>query len=357
MADLAGSLSFGFDADFSGFTRAADGAGRTLDQLGRNADAWATKTASGLSRTFDAAAGVQSARAGAIGTALDAVNAKARAATADAGRLGLSTAQVLGGASVPDTSGDKDDDSAKVLTNLSERLALLRTTGTAHDAIVERMKIEVEQAKLGADATATEKSAVAGLVAQIDAATAARTRLKAAQDAVNEAWSFGSGKVAQGLESLILDGGRLNDIAAGLLKGVARQGLQGALVGTGPFAGLFGTQGADGWAGGLFGALGRAVAGSGSPAPSGSGFAGFFAGGGTIAAGQWGVVGERGAEVVAGPAAILPMSRASGAPASGRSTQVINFNVTTPDAPSFARSESQMAALLSRAASRGQRNL
>ena len=40
------------------------------------------------------------------------------------------------------------------------------------------MKIEAEQAKLGTDATAAQKQAVAGLVTQIDAAKTAQTALQ-----------------------------------------------------------------------------------------------------------------------------------------------------------------------------------
>lgn len=62
----------------------------------------------------------------------------------------------------------------------------------------------------------------------------------------------------------------------------------------------------------------------------------------------------------AGPEAILPLARGKdgrlGVAASGGGT-VIHFNVTTPDAPSFLRSEGQIQAMLSRAAARGRRNL
>ncbi|WP_050767672.1 phage tail tape measure protein [Aurantimonas manganoxydans] len=88
-----------------------------------------------------------------------------------------------------------------------------------------------------------------------------------------------------------------------------------------------------------------------------------FAKGGVVAApsyfstaGKLGLMGEAGAE------AILPLQRgadgtlgvaSTGAPA-GPS---IVFNVTTPDATSFRRSEAQIQAMLARAASRGRRGL
>jgi hypothetical protein len=335
MVEQAGSLSFGFEADFSGFTRAADSAGATLDRLAGRADAFASASSASVSRSFDTAAALQARQAAAL---------KADAPVPG----GLTTAQVLAGQTLPDTSGDRDDDSAKVLTRLSEQLALLRTVGDAHAAIAERQKIEVEQAKLGSDATAAEKDAVAGLVRQIDAAAAAQAKLKSAQAAGNQAYGFVSSQAAGGIESLVLDGAKLGDVASGLLRSTARQGLQAALTGAGPFAALFNTQGKNGATGGLFGALGAAFSGS------GSGFAGLFAEGGSIAPGQWGIVGEKGAEVVAGPAAVTPFGKL---PAAGAQTsQVINFNVTAPDPPAFARSQSQMASVLAGAVGRGGRN-
>jgi phage-related minor tail protein len=75
-----------------------------------------------------------------------------------------------------------------------------------------------------------------------------------------------------------------------------------------------------------------------------------------LAGGRTGLMGEAGAE------AIMPLARGPdgrlGVAASGRGQAVnITFNVSTPDVESFRRSETQMAALLSRAVSQGQRNL
>ena len=68
-----------------------------------------------------------------------------------------------------------------------------------------------------------------------------------------------------------------------------------------------------------------------------------------------GLAGER------GPEAILPLARGPdgslGVRASGTGAVSITFNITTPDADSFRRSETQIAALLARAVGQGQRNL
>ena len=269
MADSAGALSFGFEADFSGFTRAAEGAGQTLDRLARTAGQWAGATSNDLSRTLGTAAQLQSSQSTALEAAARTMATKARtAASAIVAPNGLSAAQLLAGTTIKDTSVDRDDNSAKVMTHLSEQLALLQTTGAAHDQIALRMKTEAEQLKLGTDATNTEKDAVASLVQQIDAATTAQTKLKAAQEATNQAWNFGSQQVVSGIDAMIFSGARLGEAAAGVLRNLSGAGLSAALTGSGPFAGLFGTQGSNGAEGGLFGALGKALFGGASSSPA-----------------------------------------------------------------------------------------
>ncbi|MGE0022772.1 MAG: phage tail tape measure protein [Hyphomicrobium sp.] len=74
-----------------------------------------------------------------------------------------------------------------------------------------------------------------------------------------------------------------------------------------------------------------------------------------LAGGRVGFAGERGAE------AIMPLTRGPdgrlGVAARGGAGTSITFNVTAQDAQSFLRSETQVAAMLARAVSLGQRNL
>lgn len=75
-----------------------------------------------------------------------------------------------------------------------------------------------------------------------------------------------------------------------------------------------------------------------------------------MAGGQTGLMGEAGAE------AVLPLARGPdgrlGVQASGGGRAItINFNVTTPDAGGFRRSEAQIAAMLNRVIERGARNM
>jgi phage-related minor tail protein len=75
-----------------------------------------------------------------------------------------------------------------------------------------------------------------------------------------------------------------------------------------------------------------------------------------LANGRTGIAGER------GPEAIMPLTRGPdgrlGVATSGGGNAVhVTFNVSTPDAASFQRSEAQLSALLSRTVAQGQRNL
>jgi tape measure domain-containing protein len=73
-----------------------------------------------------------------------------------------------------------------------------------------------------------------------------------------------------------------------------------------------------------FGAFGA----GGGAAGANSLFGGFFANGGTLPAGKFGVVGERGPELITGPANITPLDNF------GSATQVV-YNINAVDAPSF----------------------
>ena len=88
-----------------------------------------------------------------------------------------------------------------------------------------------------------------------------------------------------------------------------------------------------------------------------------FAKGGVIAApvafplagGRTGLAGER------GPEAIMPLTRTAdgrlGVAAAGTGSSNITINIATPDVEGFARSETQIAALVARALGRADRNL
>ena len=74
-----------------------------------------------------------------------------------------------------------------------------------------------------------------------------------------------------------------------------------------------------------------------------------------MASGRLGLLGE------AGPEAIMPLSRDAqgrlGISTNGSSGVSVTVNISTPDADSFRRSESQVSAMIARAVGRGQKNL
>jgi phage-related minor tail protein len=64
-----------------------------------------------------------------------------------------------------------------------------------------------------------------------------------------------------------------------------------------------------------------------------SSFGGFFANGGVLGAGKWGIAGEAGPEIISGPAKITPMSDLpQAAPAA---PTIVTYNISAVDANSF----------------------
>lgn len=245
-----------------------------------------------------------------------------------------------------------------VTADLERELALLTANAQQRQKILEAQQIEIQQAKLGADATDAQKGKVADLVKQVDAVAAAQAKAAAAQQAVNDAYAFGANTLTFGIEQAVTGGARLTDVLRGVEQSLANAAIQATLLGQGPLAGLFGTAGTPGSVGGAFGGLFSGAKGL---------FAGFFAEGGTIPSGSFGIAGERGPELIkAGDRPLqvypsrppTPLASGSGAPGGNAAAPVVNhFYVTTPDATSFARSQAQIAGMLTRAAQRGTRNL
>lgn len=90
----------------------------------------------------------------------------------------------------------------------------------------------------------------------------------------------------------------------------------------------------------------------------GSLFGGFFAEGGKLLPGKFGIVGENGPELAfsgSRPLNILPNDKL--ASAGGGNSVVVNMNVQTPDVNSFNQSSTQIAANLARQIERAKRNL
>lgn len=189
----------------------------------------------------------------------------------------------------------------------------------------------------------------------------AQDKLKKSSEKVGDVIgdSFGDlGKTMEGTVADALDGissrfDSFGDFAKGFLSDLNRQLLQfalkdlgitgeGGIIGQifGGISGLFG--GGSGGGGGGFGSLLSSV---------GSLFGGFFADGGTLKAGQFGVVGENGPELAfagSNPMQIMP---------NGAAPITVNMNIQTPDVQSFRKSQGQIAADMARSMERARRNL
>jgi hypothetical protein len=162
-----------------------------------------------------------------------------------------------------------------------------------------------------------------------------------------------SGGLRKAFDGLIFDGMKLNDALKTVASTIVDQVYSIAVK---PVTGALGGLLAQGVSG---------VLGAGLPFANGGAFSQGkvmpFAKGGVVSSptgfpmrGGMGLMGE------AGPEAIMPLTRGPDGrlgvqAAGGRSVNVV-MNITTPDIQGFQRSQSQVAAQVSRALSRGQRN-
>lgn len=170
---------------------------------------------------------------------------------------------------------------------------------------------------------------------------------------VNTLSSGISGGLRKAFDGLVFDGMKLNDA----LKSVANTIVDTVYsIAIKPVTGALGGLLAQGVAG---------VMGAGMPFANGGAFSQGkvmpFAKGGIVGAPTtFPMRGGRGLMGEAGPEAIMPLARGPDGrlgvqSAGGRAVSVV-MNITTPDVQGFQRSQSQVAAQVSRALSRGQRN-
>ncbi|HWK13124.1 MAG TPA: phage tail tape measure protein [Rhizobiaceae bacterium] len=157
------------------------------------------------------------------------------------------------------------------------------------------------------------------------------------------------GQLTGALRGAVVSGRSLEDVLRRLALNLASMALEQGLS---PLRNLF-----SGLLGSLSGGLGKIL-------PFAQGGVVPFAAGGVVAApsyfpmggGNVGLMGE------AGPEAIMPLQRGAdgrlGVAAGGGAAGVtVVFNVSTPDAASFRKSEAQLSGMLARAVSRGTRTL
>ncbi|MEM7619764.1 MAG: hypothetical protein AAF228_04770 [Pseudomonadota bacterium] len=170
----------------------------------------------------------------------------------------------------------------------------------------------------------------------------------------NEQAKFFAETLSDALSDVILEGGKATDVIRDLGKVIARAALQSVFTGSGPFSN--GANQNGGLLNSLFSGIGFAKG-----AAFNKGAVKAFAKGGIVhnptlfpmRGGQTGLMGED------GPEAILPLARDKSGNLGvrgGGHTIIMNFNGPT-DKNSIVQSESQISAMLSRAVTRGRRNL
>lgn len=124
---------------------------------------------------------------------------------------------------------------------------------------VERSKIalQLEQAAKRDGLTVTDemRSKIEQAAQGYAAAKMKVEDLKEAMDGVRDAQKFFAQEVTDGFVDMIVEGKSATEVVQQLGKALLKAALQAMLMGSGPLAGLFGTKGADGAVGGLFGFL------------------------------------------------------------------------------------------------------
>jgi hypothetical protein len=141
-------------------------------------------------------------------------------------------------------------------------------------------------------------------------------------------------------EDFILEGKSAKDVIKSLEKELIRMALNEAV-----------TKPLQNWMGNLFKSLGS----SGGASSGGGGidwakligswFGGFFADGGTLGAGKWGIAGERGPELIRGPASVMPMNKAMQHSTQGLSGGGVNITQNITVQAGASRNEVAIAAM------------
>lgn len=195
----------------------------------------------------------------------------------------------------------------------SSELETMRAVGAARARSLEQLEQMVQEARQLAAVLGTPEAIrfAEQLTVQLQRASAEVEPLLLKIREVGEEAGFA---IAGGFEDAIVQGESLRDVLKGIEKDLLAIGTR-ELV-TKPLGdwltNLIGGNGAPSGGGGLigkvlgmFGGGGGGFGGFGLPGS----FAGLFAGGGYLGAGNWGIAGEAGPEIVRGPANIIPSNR------------------------------------------------
>lgn len=138
---------------------------------------------------------------------------------------------------------------------MEAEIATVGKSNAERKAAVEIAKAQVDLEKLSASEKANYIAKLTQEVSANEAVRASKERLEQQQKDLNEAQKYFGNAAVDALEDLIVNGAKAEDVVKRLVASLAKAALQAALLGEGPLAGLFGTKGASGSIGGLFGLL------------------------------------------------------------------------------------------------------
>lgn len=168
-------------------------------------------------------------------------------------------------------------------------------------ALIKAENIAREQ---GRSLTVAQRNEILQLSGNTQGYKESLEQLKNTQNALNDAMRQFGDFAASAMSDLITRSKKASDVLRDLVKMLASSALKGLLTGDGFMGQLMGLAGKGGQTGGLIGSAVGALS---------KGFAGLFAEGGSIPAGQWGIAGEKGPEAIVGPASVIPMGKGGNA--------------------------------------------
>jgi prefoldin subunit 5 len=201
---------------------------------------------------------------------------------------------------------DKADRLKEYIENLREANQLAQTEVNTFtlgnvekekfSALIKAENIAKEQGKT---LTAQQRAEIENITASTQKYKDNLDQLRASQGALNDAMRSFADFTINALDGLVTKSKKLSDVLRDVVRQLSSSALQGALTGQGIFGQMMGLSGKGGQTGGILGMLAKGAS---------SLFAGFFAEGGSIPSGKWGIAGEAGPELVQGPANITPLT-------------------------------------------------
>ncbi|MDR3496245.1 MAG: hypothetical protein P4L82_16725 [Ancalomicrobiaceae bacterium] len=257
----------------------------------------------------------------------------------------------------------KSDAAENFIKSLDRQNAALKAQAENFNKSAQEQNRAIEVAKFDItvkdnwkNMTDQQRAAVDGLRERVKAAANEMTANKAQLtqlEGIRDAWKEAGDSVANAFDQMIVKGAKFQDVMKSLIQSLESSVLKGLLTGEGAFGKAFGLASSTGGLGGLLGGLF-------------SMFGGPRAAGGSTQAGKIYKVGENGEEWFrpSVDGTVIPNdqvrnAQAAARPANGQQQTIINnttLQVTTPDAPSFARSEQQLTGFLNRAIARSARS-